>query len=562
MKKEVVKLLKKALKEKELKFKDEELSKIIEIPPSSEMGDYAFPCFFLADKLKDSPEIIAKELRQKIGEPPATDFEDIQTQGPYINFYLNRKSLARQTVWDVLTQKKNYGKSNIGKRKKIIVEFSSPNIAKPFGIGHLRSTIIGNSIANILDFQNFKTIRINYLGDWGTQFGKLILGYKKFGSEKKLEKDPIKHLFEIYVKINKKQYEKDAREEFKKLEEGDKKNLLLWKHFRDLSLENFKEIYKELGIKFNVYEGESNYNKKRKELLNELKEKGFAKKSKGAYVIDLTSYGLENALIEKSDGTSLYITRDLAAAIERYKKYKFNTMIYEVGREQELYFKQLFKILELNGHKWAKNCIHVYHGHYLSKTGKRLATRKGKTFFMEDILKKTISMAKKELKKRNSKISEKELEEKSLRIAIAAIFYGDLRSNRINNIVFDIKNFVSFEGNTGPYILYSYARAGSILEKAPPEGKFEVQELEPKELELIKKISSFSEVILNAANNLNPSIISNYVYQLAQTFNEFYHTCKVIGSESETFRLALVQAFRQVIKNATHLLGIDTVEKM
>ena len=562
MKKEVVKLLKKALKEKELKFKDEELSKIIEIPPSSEMGDYAFPCFFLADKLKDSPEIIAKELRQKIGEPPATDFEDIQTQGPYINFYLNRKSLARQTVWDVLTQKKNYGKSNIGKRKKIIVEFSSPNIAKPFGIGHLRSTIIGNSIANILDFQNFKTIRINYLGDWGTQFGKLILGYKKFGSEKKLEKDPIKHLFEIYVKINKKQYEKDAREEFKKLEEGDKKNLLLWKHFRDLSLENFKEIYKELGIKFNVYEGESNYNKKRKELLNELKEKGFAKKSKGAYVIDLTSYGLENALIEKSDGTSLYITRDLVAAIERYKKYKFNTMIYEVGREQELYFKQLFKILELNGHKWAKNCIHVYHGHYLSKTGKRLATRKGKTFFMEDILKKTISMAKKELKKRNSKISEKELEEKSLRIAIAAIFYGDLRSNRINNIVFDIKNFVSFEGNTGPYILYSYARAGSILEKAPPEGKFEVQELEPKELELIKKISSFSEVILNAANNLNPSIISNYVYQLAQTFNEFYHTCKVIGSESETFRLALVQAFRQVIKNATHLLGIDTVEKM
>ena len=562
MKKDVVKLLQKVLKEKGIKLKEEELERMIEIPPTSEMGDYAFPCFFLSDKLKDSPERIALELRQKIGEPSATNFEDIETRGPYLNFFLNRKSLARQIVWDVLTQKKKYGKSNIGKRKKIIVEFSSPNIAKPFGIGHLRSTIIGNSIANILDFQNFKTIRINYLGDWGTQFGKLIVGYKKFGSEKKLEKDPIKHLFEIYVKINKKQYEKDAREEFKKLEEGDKKNLLLWKHFRDLSLDNFKEIYQKLGIKFEIYEGESNYNKKREELLNELKEKGFAKKSKGAYVIDLTDYGLENALVEKSDGTSLYITRDLAAAIERYKKYKFEKMIYEVGREQELYFRQLFKILELKGHKWAKNCIHAYHGHYLSKTGKRLATRKGKTFFMEDILKQTISMAKKELKKRNPKISEKELEEKSMKIAIAAIFYGDLRSNRINNIVFDIKNFVSFEGNTGPYILYSYARAGSILEKAPPEGKFEVQELEFKELELVKKISSFSEIVLNAANTLNPSLIANYAYQLSQSFNEFYHACKVIGSEQETFRLALVQSFRQVIKNAMYLLGIDTVEKM
>jgi len=562
MKKEVAKLLKKVLKEKGFKFQEEELENIIEIPPSPDMGDYAFPCFFLAEKFKDSPERIAMELRQKIGEPTSTDFEDIQTKGPYLNFFLNRKSIARQTVWDVLTQKKNYGKSDVGKRKKIIVEFSSPNIAKPFGIGHLRSTIIGNSIANILEFRNFKVIRINYLGDWGTQFGKLVFGYKKFGSEKKLEKDPIKHLFEIYVKTNQKKYEKSAREEFRKLEEGDKKNLMLWKIFRDLSLEDFKNMYKKLGIKFDVYEGESNYNKKSEEILNELKEKDFAKKSKGAYVVDLTSYGLENVLIEKSDGTTLYITRDLVAAIERYKKYKFEKMIYEVGREQELYFKQLFKILELKGCKWAKNCIHAYHGHYLSKAGKKLATRKGKTFFMEDILKETISMAKKELKKRNPKISEKELEEKSLKIAIAAIFYGDLRSSRTNNIIFDIKKFVSFEGNTGPYILYSYARAGSILEKAPPEGKFEVYDLEPKEIELVKKISSFSEVVSSAANSLNPSIIANYSYQLSQTFNEFYHSCKVIGSEQETFRLALVQSFRQVLKNAMQLLGIDTVEKM
>lgn len=561
MKEEIANLIHKALKRISVNVPKDKIKGFIEIPPSPEMGDYAFPCFFLSKIMKEDPQEIALELRGHIKDPPL-DLDDIQTKGPYVNFFLNRKSMARQAVWDVLTHKKNYGKSDIGKRKKIIVEFSSPNIAKPFGIGHLRSTIIGNSIANILDFQNFKTIRINYLGDWGTQFGKLVAGYKKFGSENALEKNPIKHLFEIYVKANSKRYEKEAREEFKKLEEGDKKNLMLWKIFRELSVEDFKKMYKKLGIGFDVYEGESNYNKKRGEILNELKEKNFAKKSKGAYVVDLTEYGLENALVEKSDGTTLYITRDLAAAIERYKKYKFEKMIYEVGREQELYFKQLFKILELKGHKWAKNCEHVGHGHYLSKAGKKLATRKGKTFFMEDILNETVSMAKKELIKRTPRMPKDELEEKSLRIAIAAIFYGDLKNNRAKNIVFDIKTFVSFEGNTGPYILYSYARAGSILEKAPPEKKFEVYDLEPKEIELVKKISSFPQVVSSAANSLNPSLIANYSYQLAQIFNEFYHACPVIGSEQEAFRLALVQSFRQVLKNAMQLLGISTINKM
>ncbi len=563
MKDVVIKLMKKAFKEKGVGLSNKDIENLIEIPPNPEFGDYAFPCFSLSEKLKDDPSQIAIELREKIGEPPATDFEDVQTRGPYINFFVNRKSLARMVVWDIITQKKNYGKTNAGKRKKIVVEFSSPNIAKPFGIGHLRSTIIGNSIANILEFRGFRPVRINYLGDWGTQFGKLIVGFKKFGSEKKLEKEPIKHLLDVYVRANKKKYEKEAREAFKALEQRDKKLLMLWKVFRNLSIEEFKSLYKKLGIKFDLIEGESNYNKKTKEILSELDKKNLLKKSKKAYIVDLSNYGLNVALVEKSDGTTLYATRDLAAAINRHKKYNFEKMIYEVGKEQELYFKQLFKILELMGYDWAKNCIHIYHGHYLSKSGKKLATRKGNIFFMDDILEKTCSLAEKEMKKRKEKISKTKMKERAMKIAIAAIFYGDLKNNRTNNIVFDIKKFSSFEGDTGPYLLYSYARAGSILKKAPQEQKkFEVPDLEEKEIELVKKLSYFSEIVSNAARGLNPSIIANYSYQLAQLFNEFYHSCKVIGSEQEAFRLALVQSFRQVLKNSLKLLGIETIEEM
>jgi len=562
MKKVVVKILKKALKEKDISIKDDELEKLIEIPPSTDMGDFAFPCFFLSKQLHDSSQQIAIELREKIGEPPSTDFEDIQTEGPYINFFLNRKSLARQVVWDVITQKKNYGRSELGKNKKVVVEFSSPNIAKPFGIGHLRSTIIGNSLANIHEFTGHKVIRLNYLGDWGTQFGKLLFGYGKFGNEKKLQKDPIKHLMEVYVKSNKKVYEKKAREEFKALEDGNKKSLMLWKLFRNFSLNEFNELYKKLGITFDSIDGESDYSKESGEILEILKEKNLLKKSRGAYVIDLTQYGLEHAIIEKSDGTTIYIARDLAAAIDRYKRYKFGRMIYEVGREQELYFKQLFKILELLGYKWAKDCIHVYHGHYLGKNKKKFSTRKGKTVFMEDVLEETTFLTRKEIAKRAKKISKKDLEDRTLKVAIAAIFYGDLKNNRANNIVFDLKKFTSFEGDTGPYILYSYARASSILEKASEQKKFEVHELEENEIALAKKLKDFPEVVLTANRTLNPSIIANYSYQLAQIFNEFYHSCKVIGSEEEAFRLALIQSFRQVLKNSLKLLGIEILEEM
>ncbi len=564
MKELIIKILKNALKEKGIKLKEEEIENLLETPPSPDMGDYAFPCFSVAEKLKQEPHEMALEIREKIGTSPV-DFESIQTAGPYINFFMDRKNLARNLIREILSEKENFGKTNLGNRKKIVVEFSSPNIAKPFGVSHLRSTIIGNSIANICEFVGFKPVRMNYLGDWGTQFGKLILGYNKFGNQNKLEKDPIKHLFDVYVRVNKsKKYEDEAREWFKELEDGNKDVVRLWETFRDLSLKEFEKIYKILGINFDVCDRESMYNKKIGRIAEMLKEKKLLRKSEGALIVSLKKYKLGVCLIEKSDGTTLYATRDIASAIDRYRRYKFKKMIYEVGQEQELYFKQVFKILELMGYDWAKNCVHIYHGLYLNKDGKRFATRKGKTVFLEDIISETVSLAKKEIQKRVPKISEKELEERALKIAIAAIFYGDLKNNRTNNIVFDIERFISFEGDTGPYIQYSYARAGSILRKAKQKDKKQsnINELETKEVGLIKKLSQFREIVLNSYKNLNPSVIANYSYQLAQIFNEFYHACPVIGSEQESFRLELVEAFRQVLKNSLSLLGIETLEEM
>jgi len=563
MKELVVEILKKALKKMEIELSEADIEKLIEIPPSAEMGDYSFPCFFLSETLKRSPNEVALMIREHIGNIPETDLDDVQTSGPYVNFFVDRKSLARQIVWDAIGKKKEFGKINIGNKQKFVIDLSHPNIAKPFGIGHLRSTIIGNSIANIAEFVGYKPIRVNYLGDWGTQFGKLIFGYEKFGNEDKLMKNPIKHLLDIYVKVNKfKKYEENAREAFKKLEQGDKKSLMLWRLFRNLSLNEFEKLYKLFNIKFDDYSGEADAAKDVPKIMEILEEKGLLKKSEGALIVDLNQYGLGVAIIEKSDETTTYTSRDLAAAIKRYNKYKFALMVYQVGQEQNLYFKQLFKILELMGYKWAKNCIHSEHGLYLDKDGKKFSTRKGKTVFMEDILDKTQMLTRKEIKKRFPQLSTEELDFRSMKVAIASIFYGDLKSNRKNNIVFDLDKFTSFEGDTGPYILYSYARATSILKKAQNPEKFKIEDLHPKELDLVKKLSQFQETVIKAFNHLNPSEIANYCYQLSQKFNEFYQECPVIGSEQESFRLALVEAFRQVLRNSIHLLGIDLLEEM
>lgn len=537
----------------------EEIQSLIEIPPSPEIGDYAFPCFILAKHLKKNPVQIALELSKKISQK---NFEKIVANGPYLNFFVDKSSLAEAVLKEIFKKKEKYGSSNVGKSKKIVVEFSSPNIAKPFGIGHLRSTIIGSAIANIYEFSGYKTLKINYLGDWGTPFGKVIAGFKKFGSEKALKKNPVRHLYECYVLANEQNLEEEAREWFKKMEDGDKMALSLWKRFRELCTDEFNNLYSLLNVKFDVFSGESVYANKMDSTINLLDEKKLLEKSDGAQIVNLEKYNLGVALIKKSDGATLYATRDLTAAIDRHKNYKFEKMIYEVGSEQNLYFKQLFKMLELLGFSWAKNLSHANHGLYLDDDGKKFSTRKGKTVFMEDIFDDAKKLAKTELKKR-SQLSEKELEKRAQAIAISAIVYGDLKNYRENDIVFDVERFLSFEGNTGPYLLYSYARAKSILRKSKyKKSRFEIPSLNASEKKLVVQLQKFPEVVEKARNDLAPNHIANYAYELAQIFNEFYHSEKVLGAEDESQKIALVESFSIVLKNALHLLGIKVLEEM
>lgn len=563
MKKQVAQIIRKALKKLNVSMKLEDVEKRLEIPPKVDMGDFSFPVFFLRDKTKILADELAIKLREEIGNIPETDFDDVQTVGGYVNFFLDRKNMARKVVWEAITRKSKYGMSKIGNKKKIVLEYSSPNIAKPFGIGHLRSTIIGNSLANIAKFIGYKPVRINYLGDWGTQFGKLIYAFEQWGNEDKLMNDSINHLMKLYVKVNKyKKYEEPSRETFKNLESKDRKSMMLWKLFRKLSINEFNDLYKQLEIKFNVISGESESVKTTQRIIDELKDKKLLKKSKGAWIVDLEEHNLGVVLIQKTDGTTLYSTRDLAAAINRYEKYKFEKMIYEVGQEQKFYFRQLFKVLELMGYKWAVNCIHVDHGLYLDKDGKKFSTRKGKTVFMQDILDKTISLTKKEIKKRFPKLAKVELEKRAKKVALGAIFYGDLKNQRKNNMIFDLNKFTSFEGNTGPYIQYTFARATSIIKKAKDQARFKIKDLNSQELELVKKLYLFQDTVVEAFNSLSPSVIANYCYAICQKFNEFYENNWVIDSENESFRLALVEAFRQVLKNAMGLLGIDMLDEM
>jgi arginyl-tRNA synthetase len=409
----------------------------------------------------------------------------------------------------------------------------------------------------------YKAVKINYLGDWGTQFGKLTVGFNHWGDEKKLKENPIAHLLELYVKANAEEYEQEARDEFRKLENGDKKNLALWKKFRDLSLKEFDEIYKFLGVKFDVISGESLYNDKMDSVVKKLEKKGLLKESEGAQVVDLEKDGLGVVLIKKNDGTSLYATRDLTAAIDRYEKYKFDKMIYEVGQEQKLHFRQVFRVLKLLGYDFSDSCVHVAHGLYLGEDGKKFATRKGKTVMMKDVIHETYEIAKSSLKKRGETLSELDLDFRARAIALAAILYGDLKNYRENDVIFELDKFLEFEGNTGPYLLYSYARASSILRKVKDKKvKLEIFDLSKEETALLTKLQNYPEVIKQAYSQLAPNLIANYAYELAQMFNEFYHAHPVIGSKEEAFRLKLIEAFRNVLKSALNLLGIQELDEM
>lgn len=545
----------------------EDIKKLIEIPPKSDMGDYAFPCFQLAKVMRKAPNMIAEDLVSKINKE---GFEKITNLGPYVNFFVDKTAFSKATIEEVIKEGDKYGSSNVGEGKTVCIDYSSPNIAKPFHVGHLFTTAIGNSLYKLFEEEGYKVVGINHLGDWGTQFGKLISAYKRWVDEEALEKDPIAELLRIYVKFHD-EAEKDpslvdeGRLYFKKLEDGEPEETALWKRFRELSLKEFNRVYDLLGVKFDSLAGEAFYNDKMQVVIDELKEKNLLTESNGAQVVMLDEYNMPPCIILKEDGATIYATRDLAAANYRKNTYDFDKCIYVVGTPQALHFKQVFKTLELAGKEWAKDCVHVGFGLVKFPDG-GMSTRKGKVILLDDLLNEAIAKTLEVINEKNPELENKE--EVAKKIGIGAVIFTYLKNSREKDIIFDWKEILSFEGETGPYVQYSYARGNSILERAGEVDLTNVDysKLDSKEeFELIKALESFKKNIHLAIEKLEPSVVTRYVVDVAKLFNKFYNAHSVLNLEDEELkkaRLALVKASLQVIKNGLGLIGIEVVEKM
>lgn len=545
----------------------EDIKKLIEIPPKSDMGDYAFPCFQLAKVMRKAPNMISAELSEKLSKD---GFEEIKALGPYLNFFVDKSSFAKTTIETVLNEGDKYGSSNIGEGKTVCVEYSSPNIAKPFHVGHLFTTAIGNSLYKLFKEEGYNVVGINHLGDWGTQFGKLISAYKRWADLDALEKSPIDELLRIYVKFHK-EAEKDeslvdeGRMYFKKLEDGDKEATELWQRFRELSLKEFNRVYDLLGVKFDSLAGEAFYNDKMDKVVEGLKEKNLLVESNGAQVVMLDEYNMPPCIVLKGDGATIYATRDLAAANYRKENYNFDKSIYVVGTPQALHFKQVFKVLELEGKEWAKDCVHVGFGLVKFPDG-GMSTRKGNVVLLDDLLREAVEKTLEVINEKNPELENKE--EVAKKIGIGAVVFTYLKNSREKDIIFDWKEILSFEGETGPYVQYSYARANSILTRAGEidYSKVDYSKLNSKEeFELIKTLESFKKNIHSAIEKLEPCVVTRYAIEVAKAFNKFYNAHSVLNLEDESLkqsRLALVKASCQVIKNALALIGIEVVEKM
>ena len=544
------------------KLKEEEITKLIEIPPDPNLGDYAFPCFILSKVLKRNPNEIAIELSKKI--PLSKEIERIEANGPYINFFINSAILAEETLKKIKKEGEKYGHTKNNK-EKIMIEFSQPNTHKAFHIGHVRNTSLGESLARIMESQGNKIIRANYSGDTGMHIAKWLWYYLNYSKEKPREDEAW--FAEIYTSAIKKlgddeRLQEQVNELNKKLEERTDKDLVaLWKKTRDLSIKSWKRIYEELGTRFDVHYYESEFEERGKVIAKKLIGEGIAQISEGATIIDLEKYNLGIWVLLRKDGTVLYSAKDLALAEKKFKDFKIDESIILSANEQDLHFKQLIKTLELMKFKYAKNYKHLSYNIVRLPTGK-MSSRTGDNVLYSSFKEELANELKKELKKR-AKLSDNELEHKSSVLALASLKYALIKQDMDKIIVFDKEESLRFEGNTGPYLLYTYARAKSILKKAnnskSPLNKISLSE---KEKALIKKLSSFPDILAHAYRNLSPNLIANYAYELSQEFNEFYHAEKVIGSENESFLLSLVEAFSQVLKNALNLLGIQTLEEM
>lgn len=550
----------------------EQLQGFIEIPANKEMGDYAFPCFRLAKTLKKSPIQIANDIVLKIEKK---DFIDkIEVVNAYINFYINKEFYIQNVLKNVFEQGDNYGKSNIGNNRNIVIDYSSPNIAKPFHIGHLRSTVIGNALYNIFNTLGYKSIGINHLGDWGTQFGKLIVAYKNWGDKEIIEKEGIKELSRIYVKFHDEAEKNDslndeARSWLVKMQNGDKEALELWKWFCDISLNEFKKVYDRINIKFDYYTGESFYNDKMDAVVKQIKEKNLLTESQGAMIVDLEKYNMPPCLILRSDGGTLYPTRDISAAIYRKEKFDFEKCIYVTAMDQNLHFAQWFKVIDLLGYNWADELIHVPFGLVSLDDGK-LSTRKGHVVLMEDILNSAVEKTKKIIMENESKnVDIQNIDEVAEQVGIGAIIFNDLFNSRIKNVVFDWDRMLNFKGETGPYVQYTYVRTCGILNKAEIKN-LDIEKInysmitDEFSIDVFKTIDEFPQKIIDAANKYEPYIITRYLVDICQKFNKFYNENYILNCEDDlkNARLALVIAVKNVIKNGLSILGISTSEKM
>ena len=542
----------------------ETIYSLLEKPKSSEMGDIAFPAFSLAKVERKAPQAIATDIVEKLD---TTGFDKVVATGPYVNFFLDKDAISHQVLTDVIAKKDQYGQLNIGQGRNVTIDMSSPNIAKPFSVGHLRSTVIGDALANIHGKLGFNPIRINHLGDWGKQFGMLIVAYKLWGDKTAVEADPISELLKLYVRINaeaeeKPELDEEARQWFKKLEDGDQEALELWQWFRDESLVEFNRIYEKLDVHFDSFNGEAFYNDKMDEGIQILEEKGLLQESKGALIVDLERYNLPPALIRKTDGATLYITRDMATAMYRKRTYDFVKSIYVVGQEQINHFKQLKAVLKEMGFDWSDDMTHITFG-LVTKDKKKLSTRKGNIILLEPTLDEAILRALSQIEAKNPNLENKE--EVAHAVGVGAVKFFDLKTDRDNGYDFDLEAMVSFEGETGPYVQYAYARIQSILRKANfvPSTENNYTLADAESWEIIKHIQNFSTVVERAGDKFDPSLIAKYAINLAQAFNKYYaHTRILDESPERDSRLALAYATGVVLKEALRLLGVKAPEKM
>ena len=540
------------------------ISNLLEQPKSSDLGDIAFPAFSLAKVERKAPQAIAADIAEKI-DP--SHFEKVVATGPYVNFFLNKAKISDQVIKEVIKEGADYGQQNEGQGGNITIDLSSPNIAKPFSVGHLRSTVIGDALSNIFRKMGYNTIKINHLGDWGKQFGLLMVAYKKWGNKEAVEANPIDELLQLYVRINAEiendpALDDEGRLWFKKLEDGDPEATELWQWFRDESLVEFNRIYELLGVEFDSLNGEAFYNDKMDEAVKILEDKGLLKESKGASIVDLDDVNLPPAMIKKSDGATLYITRDIATAMYRARTYNFVKNVYVVGQEQSNHFRQLKAVLKKMGFDWSDDMIHVDFG-LVTKNRQKLSTRKGNIILLEPTLQEAISRAKAQIEEKNPNLENKEAVAHA--VGVGAVKFYDLKTDRRNGYDFDLEAMVSFEGETGPYVQYAYARIQSILSKADfkPSLDANYNLNDAESWEIIKLLQDFARVVKRASDNFEPSLIAKYAISLAQAFNKYYAHTRILDENPERdSRLALSYTTAVVLKEALRMLGVEAPEKM